>query len=179
MIHSRVCTDKRDHDPTFMYPVSDYELTLPALLLMQQVQQARAQEERQVSRHSLLTSLFFSTCAPPACMSWIHLVYPHCCARKMVCVWTHLIVAMNTQALCPRLHACTMNGWLMTLLSEGYPFHSQFLCTAWLNPNVLALFPGFCIAVPLLSVLMHGCFKDSPDCLHEHSNYVPSFAPTN
>jgi hypothetical protein len=29
---------------------------------MQQVQQALAQDERQVSRHSLLASLFFSTC---------------------------------------------------------------------------------------------------------------------
>jgi hypothetical protein len=62
LIHSRVCTDKRDHGPTSMYPVSDYELTLPALLLMQQVQQAQAQEERQVSRHSLFVFMLFSTC---------------------------------------------------------------------------------------------------------------------
>jgi hypothetical protein len=37
--------------------------TLPTLLLMQQVQEALAQEERQVSRHSLLAPLLlFSTC---------------------------------------------------------------------------------------------------------------------
>jgi hypothetical protein len=27
------------------------------------------------------------------------------------------------------------------------------LCTTWLNPKALALLPGFCIAVHLLSVL--------------------------
>ena len=48
----------------------------------------------------------------------------------------------------------------------------NFLCTTWLNASVLAL-SGFCIAVPLLSVLKHGCLKDSPDCHHEHPNLVP------
>ena len=63
-IPSRVCTDKRDHAPTFMCTVSDsMNSTLPTLLLMQQVQEALAQEECQVSRHSLLAPLLlFSTC---------------------------------------------------------------------------------------------------------------------
>ena len=48
-------------------------------------------------------------------------------------------------------------------------------CNSSSNPDAVRTL--YCIG--LLSVLMHGCFKDSPDCRHEHSNYVPSFAPTN
>ena len=59
------------------------------------------------------------------------------------------------------------------------PFSLSTLRTTSLNPNALALLPGFCIAVPLLSVLKHGCFKESPDCGHEHLNFVPSFVPNN
>jgi hypothetical protein len=40
-----------------------------------------------------------------------------------------------------------------TYLAKSYPFSSQILCTTCLHPKALALLPGFCIAVPLLSVL--------------------------
>jgi hypothetical protein len=54
------------------------------------------------------------------------------------------------------------------------PFSSQIiLCTTWrLDPKALAS-PGVCIVVALLSVLRHGCFKDSPDCHHAHPSLVP------
>jgi len=55
---------------------------------------------------------------------------------------------------------------------------SQCLCTTWrLDPKALALLPGFCIAVHLLSVLKkHGCFKASPDCCHGRPSLVPQKA---
>jgi hypothetical protein len=82
MIPSRVCTDKRDHAPTFMCTVSDsMNSTLPTLLLMQQVQEALAQEERQVSRHSLLAPLLlFSTCVHHLLECLVRFWHPHCCA---------------------------------------------------------------------------------------------------
>ena len=128
-----------------------------------------------MSSHSLLASLLFPTCVHSLleCLgfAWcILIVVPMLCPfHNMVCARTRLVVAMNTQALCPKV-MWMHDGWMVDdLLSEGYPFHSQFLCTTWLNPNVLAL-SGFCISVPLLSVLMHGCFKDSPGCCHEYPN---------
>jgi len=80
---------------------------------------------------------------------------------------------MSTQDLCPVLCMCVLSVW-----TKGYPFCSHLLCTTCLNQNVLALC-GVCIALPWLSVLEHDCYKDSPDCRHEHPNYVPSFVPNN
>jgi hypothetical protein len=68
---------------------------------------------------------------------------------------------------CEATHAC-----LGVCVGLKYPFlPSQLLCTTCLNPNALAT-PGVCIAVPLQSVLKHSCFKDWPDCCHEHSSLV-------
>ena len=57
----------------------------------------------------------------------------------------------------------------------GYkPFPSQILCTIWVN--ILALLPGFCIAILLLSVLKHVCFKHLPDCcMNTRTLWVPNW----
>ncbi len=52
--------------------------------------------------------------------------------------------------------------WAYRLRATNFLHHvAHFLRTTWLSSNVLASFPGFCIAVPLLSVVKDGCFNDS------------------
>jgi hypothetical protein len=55
---------------------------------------------------------------------------------------------------------------------ELLPFQlsTVYVCTTWLlDPKALAMLPGFCIAVHLLSVLKHGWCKASPVCCHENA----------
>ena len=76
------------------------------------------------------------------------------------------------------LHSMTRSGLEHTVFLNT--LSSQCLCTTWrLDPKTSALLPGFCIAVHLLSVLKkHGCFKASPDCCHEHPNFVQPLCQT-
>jgi hypothetical protein len=87
---------------------------------MQQVQQARAQEERQVSIHSLLESLLFSTCVHHLleCLgfAWCILIAIPI-FRNMVCARTRLVVAINTQALCPKV-TCIHDRWIVDDFAE-------------------------------------------------------------
>ena len=70
-----------------------------------------------MSRHSLLASLLFSTRVHLLlkCLgfTWnVLIVVPMLCPfHNMVCARTRLVVAMNTQALCPRLCAFMMDNF--------------------------------------------------------------------
>ncbi len=113
------------------------------------------------------TVFALNSCALPGCTGTSWRTSRAVCAKA----WLFQCLAMSTQALCPMLCMC-----VLSVKTKGCPFISLLLYTTWLNPNVLAL-PGFCIVVPLLSVLQHGCCKDSPDGRHEHPSLVLRSCP--
>lgn len=120
---------------------------------MQQVPWVRAQEERQVSRHSLLASLLFPTSVHSLleCLhfNWYILIVVSmlCPFHNMECARTLLVVAMNTQALCTWSYACAMmeSEWMPSAsVSRHFKFvmcvnnHNQYFSVTqskhWLCP---------------------------------------------
>ena len=83
---------------------------------MQPARRVQPQEQRQVSRHSLFVSVLLPTCVNSLleCLGftwYVLIVVPMLCPfRNMLCARTRLVVAMNTQALCPKLHAFMTDG---------------------------------------------------------------------
>ena len=76
-----------------------------------------------MSRHSLLASLLFSTCVHSLleCLGftwYVLIVVPMLCPfHDMVCARTRLVVAMNTQASCPKV-ICMHDGWMVDDFAE-------------------------------------------------------------
>ena len=91
--------------------------------MKQLVWRVQPKEKRQVSSHSLLASHLFPTCVHSLleCLrfAWCILIaVPMLCPfHNMVCARTRLVVAMNTQALCPEV-ICIHDGWMVDDCAE-------------------------------------------------------------
>ena len=99
---------------------------------MQPARRVQPQEERQVSRHSLLASLLFSTCVHRLleCLgfAWCILIAIPI-FRNMVSARTRLNVAMDTQALYPRSCAYMMDACAnMPACKEEFANHVRGKC---------------------------------------------------
>ncbi len=132
---------------------------------MLQLQPARPQEERQVSRHSFFMvvlfshyllewhgSIFYLIIVAPT----LHGLFKDPPSFVTTCTPQGLAVKVTCMQDCRRRISWACIG------QELLPFQlsTVYLCTTWrLNLNALALLPGFCIVVSLLPVMKTWLFQ--------------------